>query len=294
MSLFNNRTDTEKELEQYRQQRNNINTNRKSQFDIPSNYNNPDNQFNNMRNNNINQNNRYLKGNKTDTKKFGAKWGIVFVIWFFVSLIAILVFAGTSTEWAIIIFGQIFFVFGMVAIISGGFDLSKVWLLLFPLLGLAFMGGGLISLYGTEEMKTQLYDILPFFVLGLFWIIGLGLIVSPIYSRKVKEKRCTLPVRGIIAGVNRRWSRGSRGHRGRYVYAPIYEYIYNGVLYRKESNVYTNYESFDIGSEVTVFLNPSDPDDYYVKRSQTVTVIIGIMFLIMSTAIIFLSILSNA
>ena len=361
MGLFDNRTDTEKELENYHQQNNGNSSNRrKSPFDIPNGYtqnNNPmnytENNFNqpngnmqynsnnyinqekpqnnfnqpngNMRynsNNYINQekpqnnfnqpngnmqynSNNYINqpnanipyynrqqktANKMPVSNIG---GCVLISWFLASIIAIVVLAEISTEWVMIVFGQMFLIFGLFAMFAGKFDSSKIWIIIFPLIGLGCIGGALISLYGTEELKEQFYDILPMLGLGLFWIIGLGLIVLPIYTRKVKEKRCTLPVQGIIADLNRRWSRGSNGRRGHYVYAPVYEYFYNGVLYRQESNTYTNYENFEIGTEVTVFLNPSDPNDYYVKRSQTVTVILGIMFLVMASACIAVYVLTG-
>ena len=269
MSLFDNRTDTEKELEKYHRQNNsNSSDRRKSPFDIPNGY--TENNFNQQKNVN---------------KRAGSnKGGCFLLVWLVASIIAMIVLAGISIEWVTIVLGQMFLVLGLFAMFAGKFN--SIWIILFPLMGLCGIVGSLISLYGTEELREQFFnDILPMVVLGLFGIIGLGLIVVPIYAKKVKEKRCTLPVQGVVTDLNRKWVRGYKGSRGYYTYAPVYEYFHNGILYRKESNSYnTNYKKFEIGSEVTVFLNPSNPNDYYVKNLQVENIIAGVMLLVLALA----------
>lgn len=249
MSIFDKRTDTEKEIDIYNQNKNN-NTSQQA-------------------------------------NKKSCTGAAIMILWFIVSIIAMVCLSDVSTEWTIIIFGQMFLVFGIIGLFSGGFEMSKVWILLFPLVGLGCIVGGLIGLYGEEEFKEKMYDMLPIFISVLLFVIGILFIIIPIYMKKVREKYCTLPVKGVIADVYRKRSSDRNHHNIHYVYAPVYEYFYNGTLYRKESNVYTNYEKFDIGSEVTVFLNPSNPDDYYVKRSgeTAINLIFGIIFLIFSVAI---------
>lgn len=124
---------------------------------------------------------------------------------------------------------------------------------------------------GTQ--KHPMLFLIPVAV-GLFFIaFGLYLIRSD----KEKEARCTEQVTGIVAEMQERY-----GNSGT-LYAPVFEYSFDGMDFRQESGIATSPPEFSAGEEVIIMVNPDAPDDYFVaghKASSTMAmafIIIGIV-----------------
>ena len=298
MSLFDNRTDTEKELDNYNQQKNNKssnrpkspfdlpegynknnNTNRKSPFDLPDGYkntnnNNSYNQFNDNTNNNSSCNqiddNKSPENNKTGKKKSSPIYGVIFLV-LIVGLVAVIILLLRSFfDWALILFGLVLLVLGTVAICNTKRKLENSILFIVWLAGAGFFVGGLINIFGDESLRAILYNAIPFFILGLAVLSGLQATLIPVYTRRAKEKRCKIPITATIVEMKRRHTRRSTW------YAPIYEYSYNGKLYKETGDTHYN-ESSHIGEQKEIYINSEEPEDFYTKDLKEVSAVTAII-----------------
>lgn len=112
------------------------------------------------------------------------------------------------------------------------------------------------------------------FMYSLFTVIGFALIVWSIIKivTRVKKKKIFSLIDGIV--VDYAVSRSSDV----YTYGIIVEYIVNGVSYRINPTIYTNFErtKHPIGSLVKVRYNPENPADaIFDKDGSSILVLIG-------------------
>ena len=76
-------------------------------------------------------------------------------------------------------------------------------------------------------------------------------------------------------------------------YVPIYEFTINGTVKRKPSTVGSVHQTANIGQQVTVFYNPSDPEKYYVaedkdgRNAGTVFVVVGAVIAAVGVILLF-------
>ena len=109
--------------------------------------------------------------------KKGKVGGIIFIIWFIASLLAIMEAGRQQSIWAVVLFGQYFLVFGIVFMIVSIKNKDPFYLpLISVLVGAGVMVGSLIYKYGTAVIKEKVDEIIPVILLSLFVIIGLGLL----------------------------------------------------------------------------------------------------------------------
>ena len=83
-----------------------------------------------------------------------------------------------------------------------------------------------------------------------------------------------------VIGFEKRWSRGSKGRMGRYIYYPVFSYKVNGEEIEVEHNVSPT--DFQVGEYVELKYNPKNPHQYYIENSKKsgnwVFIIIGMFF----------------
>ena len=72
-----------------------------------------------------------------------------------------------------------------------------------------------------------------FFIGFVFTIVGIFILIYPFYH-KIK---CTEPTTAKVIGFEKRWSRGSKGRMGCYIYYPVFSYKANGEEIEVEHNV---------------------------------------------------------
>ena len=109
-----------------------------------------------------------------------------------------------------------------------------------------------------KELDTQrhpLFFLIPVAV-GLFFA-GFGLYL--IRENRQLAARCTEEVPGIVAGMQEHY-----GNSGT-LYAPVFEYIFDGMEFRQESDMASSPPKFSEGEAVTVMVNPDDPYEYTVQ-----------------------------
>jgi len=122
------------------------------------------------------------------------------------------------------------------------------------------------------------------FILLLFVTVpgGIGL------HRMLKYKRfrsvCTEETTGKVIDIYE--SPDSEGS----TYYPIFEYVANGQTVIHKSSYGSNWKRFKIGTKVTVFFNPANIDEYYVKE-DTEGNYIGILFMVFGAVMLIIMII---
>ena len=115
-----------------------------------------------------------------------------------------------------------------------------------------------------------------FFIGFIFTIVGIFTLIYPFYH-KIK---CTEPAMAKVIGFEKRWSRGSKGRMGRYVYYPVFSYKANGEEIEVEHNVSPT--DFQVGEYVELKYNSKNPYQYYIEDSKKagnwVFIITGMLF----------------
>lgn len=115
--------------------------------------------------------------------------------------------------------------------------------------------------------KLLMGRIVPFLLAGIgFLFICLGYKVH--LARTTLEKSCTMSVTGTITRLAQEECGLSTDRRSKqYLYTPFIEYKVQGIPYEKSLNAH-GYNYFSVGEKVTVNYNPSDPDQFYVKKDN--------------------------
>lgn len=139
--------------------------------------------------------------------------------------------------------------------------------------------------YQNEELKNnrelQIKSMKKkgtFLAVGLFILAVLFAIISG-----VQVAACTEKVTAVVTEIKSKteWvHRGSRSSRVRTVYAPVFEFTYNGTEYTASNGLYSKNQTFKVGQEVEIYIDPDDPRTLYVAGERTVFVK-GVIFLIM-------------
>lgn len=102
-------------------------------------------------------------------------------------------------------------------------------------------------------------------------LIGIGILFVYL-SHKIShdqsklEKVCTASVTGTIIRLTPEECNVSTDIQTKqYLYIPVVKYDVHGFIYEKSLNGH-NYNYFSIGEKVTVNYNPSNPEQFYVKK----------------------------
>ncbi|MDD6490155.1 MAG: hypothetical protein PUG48_10160 [Clostridia bacterium] len=291
MSLFDRRTDTEKELDAYR------NSHPTNEQQDRYNYGNEN--YNNSQNtnNNINTTNTY-RNTQTNVKN-NKKHTVANVIIAILVVLLIGSFAGMffladmgKVGWIMVMFGQTFFLFGMIGFVGNIKSAKKsvisyVGTLIFSVVGLLIAVSGFLNEFSdgqTMEYLSRLMSgkLVAVLLCSVFIIIGAVVCISANVKHSKKKSRCNVSVTAEIIDVKVSKST-SDGHTTRH-YAPVYRYYYGGTEYIQESDVYLNQRIMP-DSQVEIFINPNDVNDIYEPQRMSAytntSTMIGVFFVIM-------------
>ena len=115
-----------------------------------------------------------------------------------------------------------------------------------------------------------------FFIGFVFTIVGIFILIYPFYH-KIK---CTESTTAKVIGFEKRWSRGSKGRMGRYIYYPVFSYKVNGEEIEVKHNVSPT--DFQVGEYVELKYNSKNPYQYYIEDSKKagnwVFIVAGMLF----------------
>ena len=210
--------------------------------------------------------------------------GVIFLIWFFASMISMIVLAENNGNYAVMIFGQYFLVFSLIMLgnkmIAGiPFFLVGSACLIIPYLMMKPEINGRVIIWD---------DIISILMVLVFVIVGLGMIIYPLIDTiKAKLKRNTK-----VTAILKEYA--TMDSKGNPLYYPLYEFDYNGENYKVIGKKGNKKEIKNIGTLVDIKINPNNPSDLFNNYIVTyIPIIMGIMFLLISVPSLIL-VLKNA
>jgi len=230
--------------------------------------------------------------NNRDTKARDTVISIIFILWFVASIAGMLYVSKTGrTALLLALFGQYFFVFGIIGLVSsiseGGFKLRQVPLLIFPLVGAGSIAGGFIVQYGSKELKDKSLEALPYICIILFAIIGLGLIIGGLYNSFYLKLVCKEYVNAECVDVM-----VTKNSHGGEVWCPVYSYYYNGQYYKSSNDIYSNGVYPSVGQNYELYINSKNPMQFYEPHNSIKTgaimIIIGIVIVLFMGFVLFM------
>lgn len=129
------------------------------------------------------------------------------------------------------------------------------------------VNGHPVNPFGYVEKKLRIMKIIiPLFLVMFFSIFFfVGTFVSNV--QKKAKKICTEPVNAIVCDMARSTSSDST------TYAPIYEFEYNGMTYKIQSNTYSSPMPLQVGDNVQIFVEPGNPDRIYSPHEKATTMV---------------------
>lgn len=161
---------------------------------------------------------------------------LFFLIWFVLSLVAMIYFAKKGQgAVSVMVLGQFLLCFGIVCIIASISDKTfNSIILLFPVSGIGCIIGGAIYQFGTETVIAETEKMLPDIVGGIFLIAGIIMVIARFIRSGKKKRLCTAPVTATCVNIE---SRFRRGHKS---ICPTYEISYRDEMIRLCNNTFTS------------------------------------------------------
>lgn len=220
--------------------------------------------------------------------------GIIFLLWFLGSIAGLVISAKMGmTGLLLAIFGQYFAFFGFMifgselkVFLKRDKNKETKWA---PLLisGVLATGGiiivslGLLLQFGTEDIRELVGALFPVLGVALFVFIGIGFLVAAFTKRRYSKAHMTHELEAKCVKIDSRISRNSGGHEGhsRTVYAPVWEYYYNGQTYQNHHPVWSNICQYKLGDIKMIKINPEHPDEMDAGISEVMMyLIMGLSF----------------
>lgn len=216
--------------------------------------------------------------NKKDKKgKIGT---IIFITWFVASLLAIMETGRTGNILCVALFGQYFFVFGLIAMVTAIKAKESFWLQsIFVLVGAGIVAGVLIYKFGTDALKQKLFDMIPLAGLSIFVIAGIVFLILAYREKFIIAPRYSYPVSAKCIKVLINYVDTER-HGAKEVFCPVFYYNYNGKEYESSNNIYTD-TRFIEGNYYDINIDPENPEKFYqmdvLKKSFIMELILGLV-----------------
>lgn len=223
---------------------------------------------------NENNNNPNVKNIPSKKKSiFNTIFGIIFMIWFIVSLFIPFYLFNISNYYGLIAVGQYFFVLGLIIILTNKEPIGLVGILIgapliiFPILMLNF---------SNSSFSIDWIPIIVLTISIIITIIGLGIIIVPILKDKKLQANKTLEIQATVVDFNKETD-------GEITFlCPIYEYTFNKQIYKVTTNCFSNNNIPPLNSITYLKIDPNNPQDFYIKNPLLfVERFIGIMFIIL-------------
>ena len=185
--------------------------------------------------------------NNDNDSPFNKVFGIIFLGWFIASLISLIYFSSVDERITLIIFGQYFLGFGIVALCCKQLIGS-----IFAIVGIGIIVIPILIRHPELIPITINWEFLLVFIFGfVFIIVGIGIIIGTFISKRNYKKRCTEFVYANIISI--------LGDDNKF---PIYQYKFNNKIYKVRGN---NTKDINIGDTLGIMINPNKPREIYLK-----------------------------
>ena len=222
-----------------------------------------------------------MMNNEVNTSKKGTIGGILFIIWFISSIVLLLIMSEKNTNYTVMIFGQYFLVFGLIAFFKNK-GTGRLISIPFILIGLASVIIPYLML-NPEILGIPINweSVIALLLILVFVIAGISLIVIPIINTKKLKEKCNVEIEATII------ENKSKYNNGNILYCPIYEFTYNETKYNVTNNIYTNINVKPVDTIVKIKINPNNPEEFYNgNKFLLICIIIGIIFLCTSIPVL--------
>jgi len=224
----------------------------------------------------------YMEKDKINSIK-SIVFSILFLIWFFGSIIAMMILAEINQYYTVMIFGQYFLVFGIIPLTAKGN--SGKWIALpFLLVGLACIIIPYLMM-NPDLLKVEIIwdSLIPLLLIFTFVITGVSMIIFPILKKRKLEKLCTITLSATLVRHNYTYS-----DKGNKLYCPIYEFEFEKNKYEVSDNCYSNIVVKPIGTIEDIKINPDNPNEFLINNSlNKIVIIIGIIILLVTVPLLF-------
>lgn len=164
-----------------------------------------------------------------------------------------------------------------ILIAAGDLSLRKLYLWVIPILGLMMI---IMPLYYAQYMLKQTEidapstnRIIIIAAIFIFGLSGFALVYASVSEKIYIKKCCTQRVIAKCIGLNGKMinsiKRASAGYPNRpQVYAPTWEYEWNGEQYTYTAKDYSNVNVPSVGESYELFINPSKPEEPFERASS--------------------------
>lgn len=214
--------------------------------------------------------------------------GIVFLLWFVCSIAILYLAAKGSLPLYMITIGLGQFFLGFTGIIGVSIVKSlrrhkaQVWghvgFMLLLLISVGLIAVGLLQKSGTltnilaglpklicgRELENDGFFYAALFA-GAFFLAALALVLENIAFRMSRKKHCTETVAGTCTEMKSRLNHNASHPRERIAQAPVFQYVYDDLLYESCEEIYTSTNQVKEGDRVLIYINPRYPEEFYVE-----------------------------
>lgn len=217
-------------------------------------------------------------------KNIGMMGGILFILWFIGSIIAMCYFGKTGrNSLMLVVVGQYFFVFGMTGVATMKEKLKwNLLLLLFPIVGLGLITAGLLLHYNVNIGNQPPSWACILMGTNLFTAAGILLLIQQ-YIIAGELKRCTTTVKATVINMLSRVTEVN--DQMRVLYCLEYEIYVNGKKYEVSDHKYEKHPGVEEGDVCEIQINPENPDsgifiDSRTSGSNWFLLIVGILLVL--------------
>ncbi len=207
---------------------------------------------------------------------------VVFLIWFFGSMVLMIFFKMIDVPELIIgVFGQYFLVFGILSLWSGikNKNYNPIFFII-PIVGVTGIAVSLTMLFGTKATIDFIEENWGYAILVIFIIVGLLLEVSAFYMTVGKKSRCTESVVAICVDILVNYD-----DEGYEIYCPVYEANVGGITNQFCNNIYSSDNHVQVGDLKDIYISEYEPGVCYESSSNgkmgLITAVLGLFFIAM-------------
>lgn len=195
---------------------------------------------------------------------------IIFFILLFTGVIfSLAIFANTKPILCAPVFGVLFLVFGSMAVKQHKLSFENLYLLIFPLVGLALIVIPIMEMQHVKNTGETMFTkrVLVYFMGSVFCFVGTLFVVTTPLKNHFMMKKCSEPVIARCTFLKERvfYEDGKR----KVIYAPKWEYTIRGKVYEYQEEEYSNIDLPRLDEERLIYVNPEALEQAYRRSPKS-------------------------
>ena len=211
---------------------------------------------------------------KEKNKFYNTVVGWACIIWAVASIGLVTFFTGMNqTTFAIMTFGQLFVIFGIILLINK--KLSGMVSLLGGMSAIIFPA---MNQWGNLfNPNIQSDSIFPIMMSTWITVTGAAMLIVPEVLEDWYRRKCKMQVEAEVID----FKETTLADKETLAFAPVYQYEFNGKYYVKESSKYSSRNIPKVGEKINLLINEKKPEEVYFpasKASKMLVYLLGIGF----------------